>query len=579
MKQAAIYVRVSTTQQKEEATIESQKSALLKFANEQGYEIPSQFIFEDNGVSGAVLARPSLDKLRDLASEGYFRSIFILSPDRLSRKYAYQAVLIEEFKKHGVHIYFKSSPPSNTPGETLLEQMQGMFAEYERAQITERTRRGKLYKARNGSVNVLTKAPYGYKYISVSASLPAYFEIIDHDAQIVRKIFDLYVKERSSIRQIKDYLFNHKIPSPKGNPKWQIGSIAGLLKTSAYRGVAYFGARRKADPNPMRLPKREVRMNGRKTPRRASLQSPESEWIEIPVPPIVSNEIFDLAQELRSKNKTLSKRNTKKGTLLQGLISCKECGYGFSVHGSGKKSDGYGYYRCNNPIKGSCKSRGIRINLLDQAIWNSIIEVLNSPELIQNEISKRLLELKREPIMEKQRQLKKQILQLELESNRLLDAYQEGCIEMEELKNRMSIIKRQTNNFQRELSKESSGLSQGQLLELNTAIEYFSKRLSASHENLSLEEKRKVLRILVREILIGQSEIVINHILPWGQIEPSDEIACLCQEHGKVDLRFATDLSGTVARHSNGSSPQWLMNCNSNLLIFNDLLNFSPSVY
>lgn len=537
MKQGAIYVRVSTTQQKEEATIESQKSALLQFANEQGYEIPSQFIFEDNGISGAVLARPSLDRLRDLASEGFFKCIFILSPDRLSRKYAYQAVLIEEFKKHGVHIYFKNSPPSNTPEAILLEQMQGMFAEYERAQITERTRRGKLHKARNGSINVLTKAPYGYEYISANSALPAYFEVIDRDAQIVRKIFDMYVKERLSIRQIRDYLFNHNIPSPKGNPKWQIGSIASLLKTSAYKGVAYYGVRGKADPSSMRLPRREVRINGRKTPKRTSLQRPESEWIQISVPPIISNEIFDLAQELKSRNRTLSKRNTKTGTLLQGLISCKECGYGFSVSCSGKESEGYVYYRCSNPQKGGCRNRGIRRKLLDQAIWDSIIEVLKTPEFIQNEISKRVSELKKEPIMEKKRQLKNQMLQLELESNRLLDAYQEGCIEIAELKDRMSTIKRQINNFQREISKESSGLSQSQLLELNTAVEYFSMRLTNSHEKLSLEEKRKVLRILVKEVLIGQSEIVINHILPLGSIASSNEIARLCQEGGNVDLQ------------------------------------------
>src|SRR5262249_5117890 len=142
MKQAAMYVRVSTTQQKEEQTIESQKSALLAFAASKGFEIPSKLIFEDDGFSGSTLARPSLDKLRDYASEGLFDCIFVLSPDRLSRKYAYQALLIEEFKRNKVALLFHNSPNQDTPEEKMLVQMQGMFAEYERAQITERTRRG-----------------------------------------------------------------------------------------------------------------------------------------------------------------------------------------------------------------------------------------------------------------------------------------------------------------------------------------------------------------------------------------------------------------------------------------------------
>lgn len=165
MKQAAMYVRVSTQRQKEEETIESQKALLLQFAQSKGFEIVPQWTFEDNGVSGSTLARPSLDRLRDYASEGLFDHVFILSPDRLSRKYAYQAILIEEFKANNVTLIFQNSPTPKTPGDNLLLQMQGMFAEYERAQIAERSRRGKQHKAKNGSVSVLSNAPYGYRYV------------------------------------------------------------------------------------------------------------------------------------------------------------------------------------------------------------------------------------------------------------------------------------------------------------------------------------------------------------------------------------------------------------------------------
>ncbi len=536
MKQAAMYVRVSTNQQKEEATIESQKTVLLQHAKEQGYEISSELIFSDNGFSGAILARPALDKLRDFASEGLIENLFILSPDRLSRKYAYQVILTEELKKNGVKIVFKSSPPSDSAGGALLEQMQGMFAEYERAQIVERTRRGKTHKARNGHVSVLTRAPFGYKYVSASIVQPAYFEVADSEAHIVKTIFELYVKERMSTRKIRDYLFENQISSPKGNKKWALSSIIDLLKTSAYRGIAYYGVRVKAEPDPMRLPNCRVRLNGRKSPLRSCRQRDPSEWIPIPVPVIINNDMFELAQSLRKRNSTLSERNTRQVTLLQGLISCKDCGYGFTRHRTGNKAQAYSYYRCNNPERSQCKNRGIRVDQLDQSIWNSLISILNSPELIHNEISKRLTELEKEPAQEYQRQLCKKIEKLEKELKRLLDAYQEGCIEISDLRIRTGGIKRDINNSKKEMIKASTGLDQGQLLELKIAIQYFSERLKASQEDLSLEEKRKVLRILIQEIKIGPSDITVNHILPVNKL-PLEEIVRLRTHRPDVEFQ------------------------------------------
>jgi site-specific DNA recombinase len=534
MKQAAMYVRVSTSQQKEEATIESQKAILIDYAQTRGFKIPSEFIFSDDGVSGILLRRPALDKLRDHIAEGVVDNIFILSPDRLSRKYAYQVLLIEEFKKSGAQVFFKSSPPSNTPGETLLEQMQGMFAEYERAQITERTRRGKIHKARNGSLSVFGKAPYGYRYISASMVLPAYFEIVDHEAQVVKSIFNLYVKERLSTFKIRDYLFEHKIPSPKGNAKWSISSIADLLRTSTYSGTAYYGVKERKERDSMRLPDRRTRLNGR-NPSGISYQDRKSaDWIPISVPKIVEKETFEMAQELKKSNKILSERNTKRGTLLQGLITCKECGYGFTIQQSGSN---YSYYRCNNPKREHCKNRGIRVNHLDEAIWDSLISWLKTPELIKAEISKRMAELKKEPYLERQKQLKHKLDKLEQESNRLLDAYQAGCVELKDLKTRMNFLKNEINNTRREMGKEDFGLSQKQLLELDSAVDHFSSLLHSSKNQLSLEDKRKVLRMLVKEIQIGASGIAVNHILPLDQKDTSDKNACLCPQ--RPALKFA----------------------------------------
>jgi site-specific DNA recombinase len=163
MKTAAIYARVSSERQKEEQTIDSQRAALIEYAQDRGYTVPPEWIFQDEGYSGSLLVRPGLERLRDLAAEGQIETILIYSPDRLSRKYAYQVLLLEEFSSHGVEVVFIKSPKATTPEEQLLVQFQGMIAEYERAQIAERSRRGKRHRAKTGLVNVLSGAPYGYR--------------------------------------------------------------------------------------------------------------------------------------------------------------------------------------------------------------------------------------------------------------------------------------------------------------------------------------------------------------------------------------------------------------------------------
>ena len=122
-------------------------------------------LFIDAGVSGATLIRSQLERMRDRAALGLIDRLYILSPDRLSRKYAHQVLLMEELSACGIEVVFLNHAIGTTPEEELLLQMQGMISEYERAKIMERNRRGKLHGAKRGSVNVLATVPYGYRYI------------------------------------------------------------------------------------------------------------------------------------------------------------------------------------------------------------------------------------------------------------------------------------------------------------------------------------------------------------------------------------------------------------------------------
>jgi site-specific DNA recombinase len=241
VKSAAIYARVSSDRQKEEQTIASQTAALIEYSRQEGYAVPDEWIFQDEGYSGGTLIRPGLEKVRDLAAEGQIEKVLIYSPDRLSRKYAYQVLLIEEFSRQGVEVIFIRSPRASTPEEHLLVEFQGMIAEYERAQIGERTRRGKRYRAKTGLINVLSGAPYGYRYVKKTEATASYCEIIEQQADVVCKVFELYTEVGLSIGAIARWLNDHGIPTRKKTSCWERSTIWGILRNPAYMGKACFG--------------------------------------------------------------------------------------------------------------------------------------------------------------------------------------------------------------------------------------------------------------------------------------------------------------------------------------------------
>src|SRR3984893_7336876 len=221
MKMTAIYARVSSEQQREEHTIASQTAALIEFAKSHDMEVPKEWLFEDEGFSGAILERPGLERVRDLAAEGQIQVVLAYAPDRLSRKYAYQILLIEEFARHGVETIFVRAPQGASAEDQLLVQFQGMIAEYERAQILERSRRGKRHRARAGEISVLSGAPYGYRYIRKSDEAPASYVVIEAEARVVQHVYESYTVAGSSIGAITRGLNEHGVVTRKPGARWE----------------------------------------------------------------------------------------------------------------------------------------------------------------------------------------------------------------------------------------------------------------------------------------------------------------------------------------------------------------------
>jgi len=313
---AAIYARVSSARQREEETIASQTAALVAHAEQQGLEVPPEWVFEDEGYSGATLVRPALERLRDLAAQVGVEVVLCYSPDRLARNYAYQVLLLEELARAGTEVRFIHGPKADTPEDTLLVQFQGMIAEYERAQIAERTRRGKAHRARAGSVNVLGGAPYGYRYIRRTDESDARYEIAPQQAAVVRSLFGRYVEDGVSIGELARWLTEQGVPTASGKTRWDRSTIWGMLRNPAYAGRAAF--LKTGRPGGRPAVTRTVRLQGRSASRHpATRPRPQEEWIEIAVPAIVSEETFALAARRLEDNARFAARNTKEPSLLQ----------------------------------------------------------------------------------------------------------------------------------------------------------------------------------------------------------------------------------------------------------------------
>ncbi len=520
MKPAAIYARVSSERQKVEHTILSQVAALTEHARDEGYTVPEEWIFQDEGYSGAMLVRPGLERLRDLVTEGQIETLLIYSPDRLSRKYAYQVLLVEEFSRHGVDVVFLKSAKATTPEEELMLQFQGMIAEYERAQITERTRRGKKHRAKAGSVNVLSGAPFGFRYVKKTEISSACYEVIEKEAEIVRKVFWLYLEDGLSINAIARWLNDKEIPTRRGISRWERSTVWGMLRNPAYRGTACFGKTERAERQKLTRP---LRMKGGFSPRcSCSRERPRAQWVEIGVPAIINEAIFAQAQERLELNKRFSPRRTIEATLLQGMLVCGECGHAFYRTSTRTSKRKLYYYRClgsddyRYPTGRVCSNRPVRQDYLDEIVWRRVLQLLEDPELIRAEIERRLQEIQHSnPTRQKKEVLTKQIARSNKSIEKLLDAYQEDLLHLEELRNRMPELRRREKALRTELqSLDAAAYDQQTFLRLAGNIEHFLGCLRETADTMDVKERQKIVRLVVKEVLVEQETIKIKHSIP-----------------------------------------------------------------
>jgi site-specific DNA recombinase len=521
MKMAAIYARVSSEQQREEHTIASQTAALIEFAQTHQLEVPKPWVFEDEGYSGATLERPGLERIRDLAAEGQIQVVLAYAPDRLSRKYAYQILLIEELARHGVETLFVKAPQGTSAEDQLLVQFQGMIAEYERAQILERSRRGKRHRARSGEISVMSGAPYGYRYIRKTDDAPASYAVIEAEAHVVQRVYDMYTVEGLSIGAIVRRLNDEGVPTRKHCARWERSTVWAMLRNSAYRGMAYFGKTRIAARSRITRP---LRLRGGMSKRNsAGHERPRDEWIEIPVPALVTEESFARAQELLQENKIRAKRRTITPSIVQGLVSCQKCGYAFSRVSTSTTARKLHYYKCigsdswrklGGPV---CDNRRlVRQELLDQVVWAEVIRLLEDPTLIHQELDRRLVAARAcDPTQQREQSLQRELTHVGKSIERLLNAYQEELVSLEQLRERMPPLRQRQQALRTELQAIADQANdRAMFLRLAETLTAFLARLRSAADSLDVLERQRIVRLVVKDVLVGDDTIVIRHCIP-----------------------------------------------------------------
>ena len=521
MSNAAIYARVSSARQKEAETIGSQTAALRTHAEQLGLDVPEQWVFQDDGHSGASLVRPALERLRDLVCQVPVDVLLVYSPDRLARKYAYQALLIEELAKAGTTVVFVKGPRGDSPEDALLVQFQGMIAEYERAQILERTRRGKTHRAKAGTINVLSGAPFGYRYVRKSDHAEARYEVVAHEAAIVAELFDRYADGGVAIGELTRWLSALGVPTRTGKTRWDRSVVWGMLRNPAYAGRACFGKTMRTEQSAGL--NRTARLAGRATPRQYTVTDRAREdWLEIPVPGLVDQDTWDRAQRRLADNKRYAARNTKDPSLLQGICACSGCGYAYYRTSTRTTNKKIYYYRClgSDDYRYEhgrvCANKPVRADYLDTVVWDHVSALLADPALIRTEITKRLEQHRTaDPTTVQRRRLDAGLAKATTAITRLIGAYQEELLSLDELRTRMPDLRARETSLRHQLDALDAQLADREVyLKLADNLEDFLAGLRDKSATATVAERQRVLRLLVKDILVGPDKITIRHSIP-----------------------------------------------------------------
>jgi site-specific DNA recombinase len=526
---AALYARVSTERQERHQTIDSQLAALRAWAGASGHALAEEHVFRDEGYSGSRLDRPGLDALRDAVRDGAVGIVAVLTPDRLARRYAYQVLLLEEFRRAGCEVAFLQHPISDDPNDQLLLQIQGAIAEYERAVLGERFRRGKLQKARDGHYQGGC-APYGYRYVPRQEAVPGHLVVNEPEAELVRILYGWLIEEQTTIRQILKRLNASPYFPRSGHRPWSASLVHHVLADPVYAGTAY------ANRYSFVPAKKPRSARGPRTGEATCRQlKPREQWIAIPVPAIVDAETWARAQAQLARNAALSFRNnTKYNYLLRCLLTCRVCGLAMfgRTHAPTATQPERRSYQCHgkdcilSARPAACPSRVAKAEEIEAAVWGHVAGLPASPERLVAQFERFAAAAEAGTVHDRaaDQQLRSRLDRVARADKRLLDAYQAGAVSLAELSERRRHLAEEQQNLERQ-QQERDRLRQQRLRAeaVRTSLEAFCARVRGRLDEATLAEKQAILQLVIERITVGDGHLEIRHVIPLRPPQPGSD--------------------------------------------------------
>ncbi len=538
----AVYVRVSTLRQAQAQTIEQQLQRLQAYVQDHNWTLPTDQIFRDDGYSGASLNRPGLARLREHIARGEVDHVLLTAPDRLARNYPHQVLLISEFEQAGCQVEFLDRPMNQDPHDQLVLQIRGAVAEYERSLIAERMRRGRQQKSRAGLLLPWTRPPFGYRVNPERPRDPKGVQLDEGAAALVAEIYTNYLQEGPgpghSLIGLAKYLMAQGVPTPSGHWRWNPATVRGILTNPVYTGTVYAG-RTRSRPNQRRhSPLATV---SRATSHQTAVDVLPSEWIGVAqVPPIVTQEQFDLVQTKLAQNRQFATRNNKAHQyLLRALVSCGLCQGACTARTTPGE---YAYYVCRgkqHPAQShkdtKCPARYAPVPQLDELVWNDLCEVLTHPGILAQALQRaqggewlpQELQARRENLRKARRSLDQQL-------DRLTQAYLADIIPMDEYRRRRHDLEGRQQGLDNQAQQlEMQVDRQGQMAGLVSTMEEFCQRVSSGLEDATFEQKRQLVELLVDRVVVSEEEVEIRYVIPTS---PSSEHVRFC--HLRLDYFY-----------------------------------------
>jgi site-specific DNA recombinase len=506
---AAIYARVSSEEQREGQTIDSQVAELERFAREKNWLLVG--VYKDDGWSGSLLARPELDHLRDDASHGRFDLVLLNDVDRLARDVAHLGIVKRDLESRGVEVIFRKLPAEKSPTYNLMVNILGSFAEFEREMIADRTRRGRRHKVEARQQFIGTLPAYGYRYVPKDKGVGnnGYLAIVPEEAAVVRQIYEWVSEEGLSARKVVKRLNERGIPPRKGK-QWGKSSVIRILRNEMYAGVWHYN--KHYGCKPMRPVKKDRYRQELKTSNRLR---PRSEWLPVILPAqlhIVGRDQWKQVQEQLTRNITFSPRNVKHLYLLRGLLTCGGCGAAYI----GDPCHGKFYYRCS---KRCGKLPTIRDSRMDEAVWSAVEEAVLNPAIIYEQVAKHQEREKKNAgqLQNESDQIKREGRKLADEESRVLEAYRLGIISPSQLSQELEKINLKKNALSNRKAHLVEQPKTSTLPAIKRSVADYCRQAAERFKSFTLEERQHFLRLIINSVVFEGKQVRIRAIIPLAQ--------------------------------------------------------------